>query len=414
MLRKVTKNNVLNLMIYCIPLCPYKLLSIGDKGISLIYLIWGIIILFGLIDTKNLIRSIKRNSIALIAIIYFIVNSIILNNNNIGSISQFILLWMVWFFSYRRMSYQQFGHTISVFHKVMNIIAIYGIYEFFGRIIGLPLSDPWLEGHMIEGYNWFNAVSIAGLTVYRINGIFVEPSMFAQFLAVNILLYLFDVDDKSRKKTFEIVLNGVALIFTFSGTGILLLVAVIILMYLTKNGTRYYKEIFRKYKIWIILIALVAMGLSVSPVGNYMISRLSEFNPNNSESVSGYIRFVGQFNIANQILKTDPILGIGIGNVQEFIDIYRFTGSATAFASLACSMIVARYAAELGIIGLVILILAYKKMIRKNNMTNSIYKVFVISVIAMIPLSDTDINVAYWLLLYLLNFDFYEKPQTEG
>lgn len=414
MLRKVTKNDVLNIMVYCIPLCPYKLLSIGDKGISLIYLIWGLIIVFGLIDTKNLLRGIKRNWIALIAIIYFIINSIVLKNNNIGSIAQFILLWTIWIFSYRRVSYQQFEKTISIFHRVMNIIAIYGIYEFFGRMIGLPFSDPWIEGHMIEGYNWYNTESIAGITVYRSNGIFMEPSMFSQFLAINILFYLFDTDGTHKKRTKEIILNIIALICSLSGTGLLLLAVVFVLMNITKGGSKYFRELLRKYKVWIIVVCVLLVGVLFSPIGGYMISRLSEFDPTNTKSISGYIRFVGQFNIAKEIIMTDPVLGLGIGNVQGFIDIYRTTGTATAFASFACSMIVARYIAELGVIGVTILFIAYKKIIRKDNMENCFYKVLALSVIVMIPLSDTGINVSYWLLIFMLNIDFKENITIGG
>lgn len=415
MLHKVRKNDFINLMVCCIPLCPYKLLSIGDKDISLIYLIWGLVITFGLIDSRNLVRGIKQNRIALVAIAYFIINSVILNNSNVGSIAQFLLLWTIWIFSYRRVTYQEFEHTVTLFHKVMNVIAAYGIYEFFGRIVGLPLSDPWIDGHMIEGYNWYNAEQVGGITIFRSNGLFMEPSMFSQFLAINILLYLFEINVHNKKRTGEIILNIIALVCTLSGTGLLLLGVVFVLMNVTKGGNHYFKELMRKYKFWIVLVVIGVIGVFISPVGQYLFSRLSEFDPTNTKSISGYIRFVGQFNIASEIMKTNPILGLGIGKVQGFIDVYRFSGGATAFASLACSMIVARYAAELGVIGLIILFFAYKNILRKENMKNNYYKVLALCVLVMIPLSDSGINVSYWLLIFLINIDFIDKmPIKQG
>lgn len=410
---KVSKKSIINLMVICIPLCPYKFISVGDKDISAMYLIWGLLILFGMMDIHDLERSLKKNWIVLVGIGYFIINTFILNVKNIGSILQFVLLWMILLFSYRRVSENEFQITIDLFHKVINILAIYGIYEFAGRILHLPFSDPWINGMMVDGYNWYNSEQVGGLVVYRSNGIFVEPSMFSQYLAINILLYIFASRVGEKRKTKEIIINAIALICSFSGTGFLLLLVASIMFSLSKGGVSTLCQVLRKYRFWVGILVIVAFTIIASPVGSYMFSRLAEFDPTNTKSISGYIRFVGQFNIASEIWKKSPILGIGIGNVQSFINEYRMSGSAEAFASLACSMILARYAAELGFIGVVIIVIMYKGFIRKQRTANPCYKVLLICVIIMIPLCDSGISVSYWLLLYLINFDFYPPVEAE-
>lgn len=407
---KISKKSIINIMIICIPLCPYKLFSIEDKDISAIFVIWGFLILIGLCDVCNLMRSIKRNWITVIAIIYFGINTFILNNKNYGSIIQFILLWIILLLSYRRVTEYEFQKNIDLFHKVMNIMALYGIYEFFGRILHLPLSDPWIEGLMVRGYNWYNSELIGSLVIYRSNGIFVEPSMFSQYLSINILLYLF-AGKKNKKNTKAMLVSICALMCSFSGTGLLLLILGSIVFIMTKGGITVLLRTIKKYKLWIGLFLFFSIMVLVSPVGNYMLSRLTEFDPTNTKSISGYIRFIGQFNIASEIWESNALFGIGIGNVQPFIDAFRMTGSATAFASLACSMILARYAAELGGIGVIILIFTYKGFIRKERIRNLNYKILLICVLIMIPLCDSGISVSYWLLLYLINIDFL--PQNK-
>lgn len=414
MVVKVKKNDIINMMIICLPLCPYKLFSIADKDISAIYLIWGILIVFGVLDITNLIRSLKKNWIILIEILYILLNSLIRNNDNVGSITQFIILWSILFLSYRKVTYSEFDSTVNLFHKVMDFMAIYGLYELVGRLVGLPLSDLWIPGHMVEGYNWYNNVNIGGIVVSRSNGIFVEPSTYSQYLAINILLYLFSDIETRKKNTKKIILNGFALICGFSGTGILLLFLGILFFFLSRGGGKVIAKVIRKYRTWVFISVIAIIVICFSPLGSFMLSRLSEFDPTNMQSVSGYIRFVGPYRISLSAIEKNLYWGIGIGNLTQFITIYRTTGGAATYASVACSVIVARYLAELGIIGVVILLCIYKNFFKKERLVNINYKILLMCSIVLIPLCDSDISVNYWFILYLINIDFKESTVLEA
>lgn len=406
---KVKKNDVINLMIICLPLCAYKIFSIGEKDISAIFLIWGMLIIIAVLNPREIIKSIKKNPIILLMIFYGLVNSIILLNSNIGSIIQYLLLWLILLFSYRRINEKEINHMFMLFQKVMNIMAIYGIYTFVGRILNFPLSDLWMNGHMVEGYNWYNIILVGGKRIARANGVFVEPSMFSQYIAINILLLLFSGYGKREQNAFWIVINCIALILSFSGTGILLLIVGGVVFLCSEKGVMSIFSYIRSH--WIIgVIGIVGtIAISASPAGKYLVSRLREFDPTNTSSISGYIRFVGQFNIAGAVFQTNPFMGLGIGNVQSFIDVYRLRGGAKAFASTACSMIFARYSAELGIIGVLLLIRVYKSFLKKERLQNINYRILIIALIIMIPLCDSGISVNYWFLLYLLNFDIRKR-----
>lgn len=408
---KLNRNTIINFLIICIPLCPYKLLSIGDKDVSLIYLGFGAIIFVCLATPKGLSKSIRKNWIVLLIILYLIINCIILNNKNWGSIIQIMVLWIIMLISYRVVTKKEFNKTIEVFNKLMNIMAIYGIYQFVGRIFGLPFSDLWIDGFMVGGYNWYDWIKIGSLQVARSNGIFIEPSMFSQFLAINILLLFFSDSFSHDKKNRWMIINGIALLLSFSGTGIVLLIIGYLVLMISKTGIKTVMKYIRKHILLVVLFVVTIAIVFISPIGTYLVSRLLEFDPTNTRSVSGYIRFVGQFNIAAEVLKSNPVIGIGIGNVQGFINVYRFSGGANAFASFACSMIVARYLAELGVIGLILLIAFYKGLIKRNRFIDQNYKVLLVCALIMIPLSDTGISVYYWTLLFIINMDFKDNER---
>ena len=72
---------------------------------------------------------------------------------------------------------------------MMNVIAIYGIYQLFARVYGFPFGDLiQFKAIWLKRFNWSNQIYILGMHIYRSNAVFREPS-FSQYLAINILIY---------------------------------------------------------------------------------------------------------------------------------------------------------------------------------------------------------------------------------
>ena len=160
---------------------------------------------------------------------------------------------------------------IELFSMIMNAMAIYGIYQFFGRIFSLPFCDLIIEGHMVPGFNWSNSIYSFGIIVERSNAIFREPSFFSQFLAMNILIYANKLlkEDIKLKYFLLAFLNLSAMILSFSGTGfIILFFGLVIYLYVIQ------KNIMIRNRIIILSIPLIAVTiyLAASPIGDTFLN----------------------------------------------------------------------------------------------------------------------------------------------
>ena len=57
-----------------------------------------------------------------------------------------LFMWIVFLMTYRKSTYNEFRELVQLFQKGMNLMAVYGLYQFVGRLIGLPFTDFWLKG----------------------------------------------------------------------------------------------------------------------------------------------------------------------------------------------------------------------------------------------------------------------------
>jgi hypothetical protein len=183
------------------------------------------------------------------------------------------------------MNEKNYSEMINFFCRTMNILAIYGILQLLFRkerspinIENFDLFNLALPGHMIPGCNWSNLISFGGLRFWRSNAIFIEPSMFSRFLAINIIFHLI----KSEKTKFVwIIINVIAYICTFSGTG-LILFASCILTCIVKSKNVLKKNILKNIVIsFILIVAVLPLTIDVSTVIDHFASRLLEITSMN-------------------------------------------------------------------------------------------------------------------------------------
>jgi hypothetical protein len=141
---------------------------------------------------------------------------------------------------------------------------------------------------------------------YRANGVFLlEPSFFSQVLAVAIVAELCTFGRLSR-----IGLYGVALVVSYSGTGLIVLAVCLPLCLIAQ----------RRWNLLVlgILILAVVIGLQLFFHGNRLLSRIGEFD---SEQSSAYMRFVGGFGMFDKFLWGDPwraLFGYGAGSFANY------------------------------------------------------------------------------------------------
>ncbi len=401
----IEKNRLFGfLFIITILFDAYCFTTIGNRNITVFYPLSMLFILFTLLKPNGVIKGIMRNPFAVIMLIYMPLNYLIVGGE-LSTLAVSAYLWLLFILSGRNASEYEFKRIILLFRKAMDIMALYGIYQVIAYYFNLPLADLSISGYMAVGYNWGNSISIAGITLRRANAIFREPSFFSQFLAVNILCYIEEyiqnrVKAKNNNDIMWMLINLVALILTFSGTGILMLAVGFIILLILLNKTILWNFIQRHF-ILVLLLLLLVIGILIIPnqLNSYFFSRLAELDSTNVESISAYIRFIYPYVSTIEILKKYPIFGIGLGNT------YSVSLSSSANLKGALAVALPRSFAELGIIGGLCYIFFMLKIIKKENMNVKYYKAILISTMLMTFMHGTWSSEVYWIFLALLNFN---------
>jgi hypothetical protein len=137
---------------------------------------------------------------------------------------------------------------------------------------------------------------------YRANGVFLlEPSFFSQVLAVGIIAELCTFGRLSR-----IALFGLALVVSYSGTGLIVLAVCLPLCLVAQ----------RRWGLLVFGLLILAGIIGVQSYfhANRLLSRIGEFD---SEQSSAYMRFVGGFLLIDKFLWEDPwraLFGYGAGS----------------------------------------------------------------------------------------------------
>lgn len=234
-------------------------------------------------------------------------------NYSTMAVNSFIVLCMVhlpYIFTLKKETTDP-GKELVFYQKLFVVLAFLGIFQFFIQyIIGdwaFFLDAHFPQAFIVRDYHGMNALEYEG-TIYKPTAFFLqEPSNFSQLLAFAII-----IEVMFFKKLWRLALYVFALIMTFSGTGILLLL-VLLPIYLVHK------------KHFFVLIALTCT-LVTAPVWapavglGDTVSRATEIQ---SDKSSAYARFVSPFRvIAESPMLTSPVNllfgnGAGSGSMKE-------------------------------------------------------------------------------------------------
>ena len=203
-----------------------------------------------------------------------------------------------------------FAYIVKIFQGSMLIVAICGIMQFLIQLIGGPYIDPIqrLVPEAFRLYGYANQLPIFfGSEIMKSNGLFMlEPSFYSKFIATAIIIEFI-----TRKRVFILIIFSTALLFCFSGTGLILLgIAAIPLLFRMKPV----KIIFLA-----ILLTIPTYVFFDQGYGDVFVERLEEFsNPNQS----GYIRFVAPWLTFQEFLTLESpgtiLFGNGAGTLPEY------------------------------------------------------------------------------------------------
>lgn len=208
---------------------------------------------------------------------------------------------------------REFDRVLKLFRLLALIIAFAGIAQFFGQLV---IKGPTLftfvgvfpTNIISHGFNYvIPAPGLGGLN--KANGFFlVEPSSFSQLMALAIIVELEFFRPSSRLAPL-----GLGLVLSFSGTGLLLFLAVVPI-FIMRRG-------WGGVLLLVVPVAIFAAVVLAGPKLGVVLDRISEFN---SDQSSGFARFLSPFYLINQYLFAGldtAMFGMGPGAIEPYFKI---------------------------------------------------------------------------------------------
>jgi hypothetical protein len=239
-----------------------------------------------------------------------------------SSWSSLLLLVMLYFpfvfvFHTNASKENQLLSVMRVFSNVALFCACAGIVQFYAQFF---IRTEWLFDFtpslptLLQGPSGWNTVSplAYGQSLYKSNGFFFrEPSFFSFIMALALLgeLVLY-------KRVLRIALFALALLLSYSGTGLLTL----FIGLLFPLGRRTMVQLSLLLGIGGLVVWLLGDVLNLS----FTLARVEEFG---SENSSAYIRYIAPIRLIHDSLNTDPwtaLLGHGPGTIQRTTQGYEF------------------------------------------------------------------------------------------
>jgi hypothetical protein len=209
-------------------------------------------------------------------------------------------------------SERQFPQAIRLFRSFMLFIALAAILQFLAQFLipgpTLFTFETFLPRAILShGFNY--VIAVPGLSsLNKANGFFlVEPSSLSQLTALAIIVEL-----ALFAPSWRLLVLGLALALSFSGTGLLLLAAIGPGLLLRKGWAG--------VLLMAIPVLLLAVFLAESLHFTLWFDRLGEFH---SDQSSGFARFLSPFYLFRDYVfpRLDTTLfGLGPGSIEQFFN----------------------------------------------------------------------------------------------
>jgi hypothetical protein len=243
------------------------------------------------------------------------------------SLALFLIMYAPFIFSLRGGADEAvFRGCVKAFQFMVLICALMGILQFVAQFVlgaSIPFTFHGLlpDQILLTGFNTANPLSWNS-PYFKSNGFFlVEPSTFSQYLAIAIVLELLFYG-----ATLRLLVLGLALPTSYSGTGLILLALLLPWVMLYKRA---YGAIFGALVFGVIVVATGSLWNA-----DALFSRAGEFG---SEGSSANARFVaGAWLIGSFLLDSarDVVFGLGPGSYAQFVKLVPYEAHDPAWAKM--------------------------------------------------------------------------------
>jgi hypothetical protein len=203
---------------------------------------------------------------------------------------------------------------LEFFNRIMVAAACVALAQWLAQVLGWTYQDPLARlprELLLQTYNTFSPVHY-GSSLMKTNAIvFLEPSFCSQFLAIALVAQLLLGGQRWR-----LLLYTAAILTTVSGTGLLLAGFGLAVLAVRRGGSWAVRML--------LVVVLLGAGVSVTPLGAVLTSRLTEPGTPNS---SGNARFVAPYEQVTTGLSQDTatlLFGRGPGQTSPQTSGIRF------------------------------------------------------------------------------------------
>jgi hypothetical protein len=217
--------------------------------------------------------------------------------------------------------------SLRLFSILCTFIAIAGVAQYLlqgiaPRSVLFPIETFVPESFRVSAFASDTALSYRS-DVYRVNGVFLlEPSFFSQLMALAIVGELC-----SRNRVPLMLLYLAAMLFSYSGTGILLLAVVLPIVFVRRRRWDFVLYAALLGVLVVLLSGVVHMDAFVARAGSFTSSRSSAF-----------ARFVGGFYLLSDLAWPDTyrtLFGFGPGSFSDLaLTAHTSAAEMTLFKSL--------------------------------------------------------------------------------
>ena len=372
MLFKKINNFLLSLFVFSLPFTAFSVFQIGEKDIIFS---WFLVFLLGLLNIKRFKKIDKRLTFLLFILFLWwiflflsVVKTSFLNEDiyqkeftQLFNILIMMIHLPILYVVFRNKKFSEIKKIINVLLFSTFLLVFYSFYQYFSYFVNfLPKVDFFRNATI---YGIYRGSGMGGWSgTYRTCSVAPEPTFWASYLLIPIsflIPYLFSFRKFWIKKIL-FLLFFLSLVLTFGRSGwigfaLMLLIVPLVLKISPKLKFCY-------FMITLILITFTFGGI----IGNYL--KIPIFSDSSFAQ-----RLYAQLS-AFEIFSTNPILGVGFGNFQNFAENYFI--SKPYFSFLVTHNFYLRILAETGMLGFLIFLLflgfLFREALRGKLMTKQI------------------------------------------
>jgi len=282
---------------------------LGSRGISLAVPLIILVALYGLLRGWFVIRPHRVIAYVALATLWLAVPLLTASPYSAASVALLLALHLPYLLAPAGRAHDP-EKVLDYFLDLVLLIAAAGIAQFaaqfsLGAHWAFPIENLMPQALVVERFNMQIPLEW-GSSTYKANGlVMLEPSFFSQLLAVAIVAELL-----RPLRWWRLALMILALVLSYSGTGLLVLALCLPLLMLGRLRA----EIVFAAVLGAVVLAAFSDNLQLERIA----SRATEFTSSGS---SGFERFVGGYHFFSQFLWDDPLralLGFGPGSFSDF------------------------------------------------------------------------------------------------